>query len=33
MRLKIKELSLDIQELRWWHFVLAGLFVLAVRFV
>ncbi len=33
MKLRIKELSLDIEDLRWWHIVLAGLVVLILRLV
>lgn len=33
MRLRIKELSLDIEQVRWWHIVLAGLFLLLFKLI
>jgi hypothetical protein len=32
MRLRIKELSLDIEDIRWWHILLAGLGLLLARY-
>lgn len=33
MRLKIEKLSLEIDDLRWWHIVLAAVLVVVVRWL